>query len=373
MRHSSILTVATTGRTRRPTGACGSESAIAALKTLVCTRFGVRPQRTNSAGKRGFMKWLSLLLFLPTLGAQTIFNCSSGFSPSTGPCAVDLTGYNPDRLPFSVPTSSGANSSFSGSKLILLPYPGGHFAQSLMYQAAPVNVQAFTANFVFIPDGKNVAFALSDTSNEPNGFPYGAANFQQGAGCEAGFYQAFPGTSNEPNNVFALEIDQGSALTNVSPYTFTYSSVQIYQGNNTGGQYGAQSPCIPPYNTEPGQNDPAPTKISTYPVPLNSPASKALTTTGDTYSATIIYNGSSVTLNLYDITAGGSCPGATCFSYTWTGVNIPSTYLGGNNTAYVGITAGSNSDNVAPLYINSFTYTQGLAPAAPALVSVSVR
>jgi hypothetical protein len=240
-----------------------------------------------------------------------------------------------------------------------------------MYQAAPVNVQAFTANFVFIPDGKNVAFALSDTSNQPNGFPYDAINFQQGAGCEAAFYQAFPGSSNEANNVFALEIDQGSALTNVSPYTFTYSSVQIYKGNNTGGQYGAQSPCIPPYNEESGQNDPTPSKISTYPVPLNSPANAQNTTTGDTYSATITYDGSNVTLNLYDITAGGSCPGASCFSNTWTGVNI-SSYLGNNNTAYVGITAGSNNDNVAPLYINSFTYTQGLAPA-PVVLSVSVQ
>ena len=42
----------------------------------------------------------------------------------------------------------------------------------------------------------------------------------------------------------------------------------------------------------------------------------------DTFSATITYNSTNVTLQLYD-EAGGSCPGANCFTYTWQVVNIP--------------------------------------------------
>ena len=54
------------------------------------------------------------------------------------------------------------------------------------------------------------------------------------------------------------------------------------------------------------------------------PADVQGTSTGDTYSATLIYNGTNLALNLYDVTAGGSCPGSSCFTYTWNDVNIPS-------------------------------------------------
>ena len=148
--------------------------------------------------------------------------------------------------------------------------------------------------------------------------------FSSGAGCEAGFYQAFD--QAPPNNMFALEFDSWAYLGSVQ--SFSYSSVQIYQSG--------QSPCNP--------NDSGPgyvliDKISTSPVPLNSPASSQGTSTGDTYSATVTYDGNNLTLNMYDVTAGGSCPGTRCFTYTWSNVNIPS--LVGANTAWVGFTAGT--------------------------------
>ena len=90
--------------------------------------------------------------------------------------------------------------------------------------------------------------------------------------------------------------------------------------------------------------------------PLDSPANVQGTTTGDRYSATLTYDGTSLTLNMYDITAGGACPGANCFTYTWN-VNIPS-WVGGN-TAYVGFTAATGETSIGPLYINSFSYTEG--------------
>jgi hypothetical protein len=204
---------------------------------------------------------------------------------------------------------------------------------------------------------------LNNTNNQPGTNSAEGGTFTAGAGCEAGFYQAFgyqeTPPNPEPNNVFALELDSSSALSASAPYpyTFTHSSAQIYSAS--------QSPCIPPYIS----TDFTPSKISTAPVSLNSPASSIDTSTGDTYLATISYDGSNLTLNLYDASSGGSCPGPECFTNTWSNVNIPA--LVGGDTAYVGLTAataGSTSGAVTPLVIYGFTYTAG-SVVTPATVS----
>jgi hypothetical protein len=223
-----------------------------------------------------------------------------------------------------------------------------------MYQS-PVSVTAFTVNWTFVPDGKNISLAFNNTDNTPG---YQLDNFTAGAGCEAGFYQAFNGSppGPPPNNIFALELDGFSPLVGTSngyDIPFTYSSAQIYTYN--------LSPCIPSYNNNGGYpTGTPPDKYSTSPVPLNSPANQPLTTNGHTYSASVGYDGSTVTLNLYDKTAGGSCPGSACYTHTWPNVNIPSAV--GKSTAYMGITFGCNSDCVPPLVLSSFTYTQGGTP-----------
>ena len=63
-------------------------------------------------------------------------------------------------------------------------------------------MQGFTSTFTFVPNGQNIAFVLQN--NTPAGRLW--ANFSSGAGCEAGFYQAF-GITAPPNNIFALELD----------------------------------------------------------------------------------------------------------------------------------------------------------------------
>jgi hypothetical protein len=237
--------------------------------------------------------------------------------------------------------------------------PSGHGSTSLIYQK-PLPVNNFVASFEFIPDGANVAFLLNNTNNQPGTNSAEGGTFTAGAGCEAGFYQAFgyqeTPPNPEPNNVFALELDSASTLSASAPYpfVFSHSSTQIYSSN--------QSPCIP----APVSTDYALSKISTAPVSLNSPVSSSDTSTGDTYSATISYDGSNVTLNLYDVSAGGSCPGSGCFTYTWSNVNIPS--LVGGSTAYAGLTAGTSDTPygaVTPLVIRQFSYTTG-SVAAPA-------
>lgn len=214
----------------------------------------------------------------------------------------------------------------------------------MIYQQK-VNVQAFTATFTFVPTGLNIAFVLQNDTSNHYGVGLNGRDFSAGAGAEAGFFQLF---DTEPvNNIFALELDGYHALTLADPYNFTYSSTQIYSS-----RVSPQIPAGTPQWTD--RTVYSTDKISTYPVPLNSPVNKGMTTTGHNYSATIVYDGSNVTLSLYDITAGGSCPGSSCFTYTWKNVNIPS--LVGANTAWVGISGGCNSNCASRINVKSFTY-----------------
>jgi hypothetical protein len=285
------------------------------------------------------LEFLSLAMMvlgflIPAYGQQTNeFTCGS-FS-SSGACGV---------APYGAPFASiSARASVSGSQVLLLPSNTTHESAAIIYQSL-VPDQSFSSTFTFVPNGQNVAFVLENNNNNPG---YDENLFIGGAGCEAGFFQAF-GANAPPNNVFALELDSYSPLTLTG--SFTYSSAQIYQAG--------QSPCLP--------NDDGPgyyptNKISTSPVPLNSPAGTPDTTTGDTYSATLVYNGTTLTLNLYDETAGGSCPGAACFNQTWT-VDIP-TWVDGT-TAYLGLTAASGLTSLYPLYIKSFSYSSGMPSSA---------
>ena len=288
-----------------------------------------------------------LLLFLallwvlapPSTQAQVI-NCPSGFG-STGDCGVGVFAGGQSFQLNGGP--NGSSPGLSGSQVLMIPTGATHVAMSLNYQTQ-VNDQAFTSTFTFVPNGQNVSFMIQNSNNNPS---FNGAVFSNGAGCEAGFFQGYSQPA-PPNNVFALELDSYSPLTNNG--SFTYSSAQIY----TSAPY-VQCPCLP--ISECGTNN-TPTaihKISTSPVPLNSPAGAQNTTTGDTYSGTVIYDGGNLTMKLYDVTAGGSCPGSNCFTHTWTGVNISS--IVGGNTAWVGLIGATGIPSSYPLYINSLVYT----------------
>jgi hypothetical protein len=261
-------------------------------------------------------------VLIPSYGQGTNgFNCTSGFT-SSGACSFHLVG-------------GGAEISLSGSKILLIKSGITHAASAAIYRTK-VNDQAFTATFEFVPNGQNVAFMLQNNNNNPG---YDGVNFAAGAGCEGGFFQAF-GANAPPNNVFALELDSYSPSTLTG--SFTNSSVQIY--------HSGQSPCLP---NDDGPNYTPIDKISTSPVNLTTGHQD--TTTGHTYSAALTYDGSSLTINLSDKTAGNSCPGTKCFTHTWDNVAIPSLVDG--DTAYPAITGATGLTSLAPLYINSFSYT----------------
>jgi hypothetical protein len=214
-----------------------------------------------------------------------------------------------------------------------------HQSSTVIY-GTKVNEQAFSSTLTFIPNGWNLAFVLQNNTNAAASA--GGTALQAGAGCEAGFFQGFTTNDKSTNFITALELDSQSGLTSGASYS--YSSAQLYQS--------AESPC----NPNDGQYGYFLTnKISTSPVPLKSPASAIGTTTGATYSATITYDGSNLTLNLYDVTAGGSCPGSSCFTNTWTGVQIPS--IAGSTAPWLGLTTATNANSAYPLHINSWSYT----------------
>ena len=229
----------------------------------------------------------------------------------------------------------------------------------MMYQTA-VNVQAFTTTFTFVPDGQNVAFTINNDNYCDSNTCFLGANFSSGASCEGGFYQGFTDGNSYVNNIFALMFDS-YGVEPAGGGTFTYSNAQIYDMQ--------QSPCNP---TSGGSNPYWGTnKLSTSPVPLNSPASSQDTTTGHTYSATLTYDGTNLELSLYDVTAGGSCPGASCFTQTWSAVDIPALVHG--NTAYIGFTASTGEASVAPLYIGSWSYKVNTAPSLPSLSTYTTQ
>jgi hypothetical protein len=337
-----------TGRSRPPGGplscrACvGLDGSAAKAQTVIdfpsgftgADPFGSKSISMDILMKRYLFLALIALGFLLPTSAQVI-NCPSGFA-SSGSCGVSFIGGSGQAFAV-VGTPSGSTPALSGSQVDLIPTGTTHAALGFIYHTK-ANAQAFTSTFTFVPNGQNIAFVIQNNTAAGGG---SGPNFSSGAGCEAGFYQAFGNPPAPPNNIFALELDSYSPLTESG--TFTYSSAQIYQAG--------QSPCLP---NDGGPNYNPTNKISTSPVNLTTGSQG--TTTGDVYSATVTYDGTNLTLNMYNVTLGGSCPGASCFTQVWA-LDIP-TWVGGT-AAYVGFTGATGETSSYPLYVDSFSYTEG--------------
>ena len=294
----------------------------------------------------------TVLWGLPAI-AQSIFNCPSGswansnnFPAGSNKCAVAPVGNQPANWAL----SGSTNSIVSPSQILMIPAADGHDANSLIYQT-PVNTQAFTTTFRYIPNGQYFALSLNNNSNSTDGSP---SHLIGGAGGESDMFQGYGGSNPNPspNSLWAIQFDSYSPLNNSG--STTYSDFQMYEMNEApyitaraaGGGY------INGWNTN---------KISTAPVTFlngNTPG----TATGHTYEITITYTGTNVFLSLYDVTAGGSCPGASCVTHNWP-VNIPS--IVGGTTAYFGIMSSTGSTTSSAAYAVSASFTQLSAAAAP--------
>lgn len=307
-----------------------------------------------------------VLVLLPWVAhAQTtIFNCSS-FTTTAGSCDVGGLISNTGTSIFKVVGSQNTSTpAVSGGQVVITTSGAVHSALTFAYQTQ-VNVQAFTTTFTFIPMGWETAFMLSNSNNNPT---FNGVDFSAGAGCEGNFYQGFSQT-NPPNNVWAIEFDSYQPLTNGAIGTFSYSSAQMYQSNVSGWpNIYIQCPCMPlteSCGTNTGNAGTPITKISTSPVAMNSPSNSANTSTGHTFSATITYDGSNVTLKMFDVTGGGSCPGASCFTQSWSGINIPTSVSSNNAWAAIGQSVGSSPSALNNGVVGSWSYTVNPATAMP--------
>lgn len=282
----------------------------------------------------------------PTRPSNTVvFDCKS--FAETGPCGTSMIGGGGQAFAV-VGGNNGSTPALVDGKVMLVPANATHVGLSLNYQTL-VSAKAFKATFVFVPNGWNIAFVLNNSNN--GGF--NGKSFSSGAGCEAGFFQGFSQPAT-PNNVFALEFDSYSPLTEHG--AFTYSSVQYYDtevhADNAPNPPG-QSPCNPDLGSDIDSFHYASvTKVSTSPVNLTRGV--AMSTTEHVYSATVIYDGSNLFVSLYDVTAGSSCPSETCFTHSWANVDIPA--IAGGDMAWVGLTAGTNQAVGTPLLVNGFSY-----------------
>lgn len=280
--------------------------------------------------------------------STSVFSCPSGFA-STGSCGVSFIGGSGQNFAV-VGTNNGSTPALSGSQVNLIPTGSTHVGLNLNYQTL-VNAQKFCTTYTYIPNGWNMSLVIQNSNNNPaNG-----KDFSAGAGCEGGFFQGFSQAA-PPNNLFSLMLDQENS-SDAGGTTFHGSSVQYY----TTGVFASNAPNPPgqsPCNPDLGGTNftyAGVSKVLTSPVQLNSPATTVETTTGDTYQVTVTYDGNNLVITMFDVTTGGSCPGVTCFTNTWSGINIPS--IVGANTAWVGFAAGTNTASTADLLIKTWSYS----------------
>jgi hypothetical protein len=293
---------------------------------------------------------LSVISIPFTAMAQTsIFNCSAGFT-SSGSCSVFIGGGH---------TFLATQGSLSGSTYIWIPTGATHNGAGFWYQTA-VSTGPFSTTFTYIPNGQNLTFLVQNSNVQG-----GPTALSSGAGCEGGFYQAFG--SPPVNNLFALELDSYSNLD--SDGNFYGSTAQIYPMN--------VSPCNP---NDSGPNFYLTNKVLMTGVAYNTLAGGSCpgascynrgTTTGDTYSTTVINTGTTTIQNTYDVTAGGTCSpptSSTCSSISWP-ANIPSIAAG--TTGYYGFTTGIGETTTAPLTMVSWTLSTLSAASAPTFSPVA--
>ena len=185
---------------------------------------------------------------------------------------------------------------------------GGGYEAGSAFWTTPVNIQSFSANFTF-----QLTSAVAD------GFTFAIQN----AGTTAlGSYGGGLGYGINPNG------GTGAGIGNSVAIKFDIYSNSGEGSDSTGIFTDGASPTNPA-------------------VDLTS--SGIVLSSGDTISAQLVYNGTTLTLSLTDMVTNKT------FTHAFT-INIPSTV--GGNTAYVGFTGGTGG-STAIQNIKTWTFTSG--------------
>jgi hypothetical protein len=194
---------------------------------------------------------------------------------------------------------------------------GGGYEAGSAFWTTPVNIQAFTTDFTF-----QLTSAVAD------GFTFTIQN----AGTTAlGNYRGGLGYGINHNG------GTGGGIGNSVAVKFDIYSNSGEGSDSTGVFTDGAAPTSPDVNLTP---------------------SGIVLSSGDTISAQLVYNGTTLTLNLTDTVTNKT------FTHAFT-INIPSTV--GGNTAYVGFTGGTGG-STAIQNIKTWTFTSGTTGAAAAPV-----
>ena len=192
---------------------------------------------------------------------------------------------------------------------------GGGYEAGSAFWTTPVNIQSFTTNFTF-----QLTSAVAD------GFTF---TIQDAGPTAIGGYGGSLGYGPNPTSGTTGGIGKSVAIK-----FDLYSNTG--EGTDSTGMYtDGASPTVPA---------------------VNLTSSGIVLSSGDTISAQLVYNGTTLTLNLTDTVTNDT------FSQAFT-INIPSTV--GANTAYVGFTGGTGG-GTAIQNIKTWTFTSGTTQVAAA-------
>ena len=227
-------------------------------------------------------------------GGTSTINFASGFPSATGLQLNSVTKVNANSLEIT---------------------NGGTYEAGSAFYTTPVNIQSFTTNFTF-----------QLTSAAADGFTF---TIQDAGPTAIGGYGGSLGYGPNPTTGTTGGIGKSVAI-----------KFDIYsnsgEGTDSTGMYtNGASPTVPA---------------------VNLTSSGIVLTSGDTISAQLVYNGTTLTLTLTDTVTNDT------FSQAFT-VNIPS--IVGANTAYVGFTGGTGG-GTAIQNIKTWTFTSGTTQAAAA-------
>jgi sugar lactone lactonase YvrE len=225
-------------------------------------------------------------------GGSSAINFAAGFSSATGLQLNGVTKVNSDNLELT---------------------DGGGYEAGSAFWTTPVNVQAFTTNFTF-----QLSSAVAD------GFTF---TIQNTGATALGSYGGGLGYGINPNGGTSGGIGESVAI------KFDIYSNSGEGSDSTGIFTDGASPTNPA-------------------VDLTS--SGIVLSSGDTMSVQLVYDGTTLTLNLTDTVTNKT------FTHAFT-IDIPSTV--GGNTAYVGFTGGTGG-STAVQNIKSWTFTAGTTQAA---------